>query len=732
MASTQEEADKIAREAKNPTHVSNVNGFDPEDKIRYNDLAPSLQAYIDSKLSIFNSFKSWEIQMWESHEVFRDLEFYEFYDVVQTGSNTRITNKDTMCIWGDMNSYYKNHHPMWVKHQQVFTTPDGVSRIFLGCGEGDSSAASIYMSDKNGLNFEKVFSYGGYKAFWDLAVFGNAIYALAWGGGADTLVKSTDGVNWVKVREFSGSSKQICVWGGRLWHITQRTSYYTSDGENWSSIGNDFNHDSIYSRYCSNDAIYIGSSGGDSSVFVSKDASHFTRLWGGEYSYIRWLCPWTPSNGDGTEYVVWGTGGTGVENGTAQLWMYNPKTGATQMLYNFRDGSGSINDGHAPLEPRNANMTPIGFRERQIRFIQVFDNDYTGENFLMIGCSDNHLYAELHDTDIYYKTGEAWSDHDKLAWLGDNITGADTTNGYGHMGNVYAVGPRDADAKFNPSDLVISLIKHTEDTRIYSMSIYYDSEGKKWAYAGTGGGNYDGKGLLYRFGYGDMLDIIQGSKMGAVMPPKWEIRGKMNPHIVQTSSSFYMKLIGGCSARDAYIEGRFAFIYKTVLPSDPKYPPYYGLIFNHNDAANYYMIQFRPVDKTLVVVECTNNVQHIRGTFSIPDFETYDTIYMNKDNTFNDDEEAINAPRMGPFYLLGVKINDETMDVYYKKSYSRTELPTVTDIVGTIDVTNNRKIGRYGIAMFDVKGMSLISMKQMSIAKFEGTAFAEGALCFHV
>lgn len=108
MASTQEEADKIAREAKNPTHVSNVNGFDPEDKIRYNDLAPSLQAYIDSKLSIFNSFKSWEIQMWESHEVFRDLEFYEFYDVVQTGSNTRITNKDTMCIWGDMNSYYKS------------------------------------------------------------------------------------------------------------------------------------------------------------------------------------------------------------------------------------------------------------------------------------------------------------------------------------------------------------------------------------------------------------------------------------------------------------------------------------------------------------------------------------------------------------------------------------------------------------------------------------------------
>lgn len=709
-----------------------TSSFDVEDKIKWEELSQSLQDIINSKLSIFNTFKSWEIQMWESHQVFDDLSFYEFYDVVQTGSNTRITNKDTLCIWGNMDKYYKDGHPMWVKHQQVFTTPDGVSRIFLGCGQGDSSAASIYMSDKDGLNFQLVHTLGGYKAYWDLAVFGDALYALAWGGGADRLTMTRDGVNWTEVMSFPGSSKQLCVWGGRLWHITQGLSYYTVDGVNWSTISNNLSVDSIYSRYTSKDAIYIGSSGSNASVWVSKDAHTFTRIWGGNYSYIRWLCPWTPKNSNDTEYVVWGTGGTGVEDGTAQLWIYNPKTGSINLLYNFREGSGSLNDGHAPLEPRNAALQPIGFRERQIRFIQVFDNDYTGENFLMIGCSDSHLYYELGGGDIYYKTGEKWSNEDKLAWRADNISSADSTNGVSHMGNIYAVGPRDGSGIFDPSDLVISLIKHTEDTRVYSMSIYYDAEGKKWAYAGTGGGNYLGKGLLYRFGYGDMLDIIQGSKMGAVMPPKWEVQGKMNPHITQTANSFYMKLIGGCSARDAYIEGRFSFVYNTILPTDPKYPPYYSLIFNHLDSANYYSIQFRPVTKKLVVLEMVNNVESIRATYDIPSFVTYTTITKNTDGTDNDDPEAINAPMMGPYYMIGVKINGDSMDIYYKKSMSRTELPTMTDIVGTVNVKQHRKIGRYGIAMFDIKGISLLSMKQMSIDKFEGTAFAEGALSFHV
>lgn len=740
-------------------------GFNPEDKVSYKELSPSLQELIDSKAKasdfqahidnwnvhvtdadrerlkiledIDNQLKNHKhttenVPLWEHYHKFDDLSFYERFNTVQTGSNSNIIDKNTFMVWGDPDKYNvlggvteDARHPLWVKHQQVYTTSDGVRRLFLGCASPNGS--TIYMSDEKGLNFQMVNINTARIGVWDLAVFNGYLYALHWTSGSNAIVRTKDGIVWETVISGIGFSyaKTLCVFNGVLYHIGNGSTLKTTDGVNWVSVSNNITFGSqVYSRGVSDNYMYVGICGGDNGtiwLLRSTDGANWTSVWGeGGHSYLRWLTPWKPKNSN-VEYVVFGTGGTGNETGTACLMCYDPTDGTVKKLFDFRTGNGSINDGHAPIEPRNSAKAPIGFRERQIRYIQVFDNDYTGENFLLIGCSDNHLYAELSGSDVYYKNGDLWTADDKKAWQGDHVLtqdGAATS----YSGNVYAVGPRSNTSDFKIDDLIVSLIKHTEDTRVYSMNVYYDTAGKKWLYVGTGGANYNGKGLLYRFGYGEMLDIIQGTKLGAILPPKWQLDGQVNKRLTQTANSFFMKTIAGASARNAYIEGKYSFIYGTVLPSDPAIPPYYSIVFCYKDSGNYYELQHRPSVNKVVVVEVTNNVSVERASYDVPAFAVYTTTEEN---------EAIYAPKMGPIYMLCAVVQDDLLNVYFKKTISRQDKAEVVDYLGSVNIGANRKIGRYGVSIFDIKGVSLISMKQQSLLAY-ADEFTDGVIKFGV
>ena len=705
-------------------------GFDKENKVRFKNLSPSLQDLIMSLRN--HEHNSFDIPLWEHYHNFDDLSFYERYEVVQTGGNSNITDKNTYITWGDPDRYnvlggaveYPNH-PLWVKHQESFTTPDGVRRLFLGCASPNGS--TIYMSDENGLNPQLVAIYTAQIGVWDLAVFNGYLYALNF-GDSYCISRTRDGVTWETVLTTTpgGHAKTLTVFNGAIHWVTLGYTWKSTDGTSWMREPNNLGGtgSQIYSRGVSANYMYIGTAGGGDGTTIylmrSTNGINFTTCYGGSgHTYLRWVTPWKPKNSN-VEYVVFGTGGSGNELGTACLMCYDPTTGNVVKLFDFRTGNGSLNDGHAPIEPRNSALQPIGFRERQIRYIQVLENDYTGENFLMIGCSDNHLYSELAGSNIYYKNGELWSAEDKQAWCADHVItqdGAATS----YMGNIYAIGPKNNTDEFKLDNLIVSLIKHTQDTRVYSMSVYYDAKGKKWLYAGTGGGNYNGKGILYRLGYGEVLDIIQGTKLGAVMPPKWMGQGTLNKRITQTANSFYMKTIAGISAKDCYVEGRFSFIYNTILANNPPNMPFYGLIFNHEDMANHYILKYFPNTNSVTLTDVTNNIETILATYSVPAYTTYAT---------TDDYEAINSPVMGPYYLMAAHVDGTKIKVYFKKSKTRAEIPNISDLLGTVSIPGD-KIGRYGLSIFDIKGISLISMKQKSSQAFTQTEFPQGGIKFN-
>ena len=104
--------------------------FNLEDKIRWEELSPSLQKkFADLENMIketaesvdrFNgaTFKSWNMKMWETSHIFTDLSFYETMRVTQSGSNNKITAKTYNNIFGNMYKYPTlSSEAMWIKHQ---------------------------------------------------------------------------------------------------------------------------------------------------------------------------------------------------------------------------------------------------------------------------------------------------------------------------------------------------------------------------------------------------------------------------------------------------------------------------------------------------------------------------------------------------------------------------------------------------------------------------------------
>lgn len=755
--------------------------FDPEDKIIWESLSPSLQKRFKDledrikealeTIDFINgaTFKSWNLKMWETHHIFTDLSFYETMRVTQSGVNNKITSKTYNNIYGDLYQYPTlSSQAMWIKHQFVWTGPDGVTRIYLG-GRDASGRSAMWRSDATGLQFTKVATFSKH-AVWDICSFKNRLFVLDCYDPSYLWV-SNDGLNFsmVNISIHGTYIKTICEFKGVLYIIGIGTTYYSSDGVNWSSKSNNLSGIAqIYSRYTTTDSLYIGTVDFQA-VYKSTDAFNFSLIPGSNQNsnYTRWITAWTPKNnadhpGQTVEYILWGTGGTGTEIGTAQLWMYDPIDNASYCLFDFRGDrayntahSEVLNYGHAPLEPLIPDSTSptgyktAGFRERQIRYIEVYENDYTGESFLVIGTSDCHFTVELQNTTLYY--GECdftnntvtplkdsngnlldpWSASDKEAWVGDNIQDISDVSKPTYMGNVYVVGPRNPKS-FKKNDLAIALIKHTEDTRIYSMSNFTDPDGIKWVYVGTGGGNFNGKGLLYRFGYSDMLDILEAAKIGAILPPRWVVEGIVNPKLRQDGSRFYFKIMSGASAREDYTEFRFAF--KNTFIKSTINEPYVRLLANHYDSANNYEMKFYPLRNYLECIVKLNNEEKIVYTKNLSSLTLYNT---------SESIESSDSPRMGPFYCMAIKVNrgalnpesttsfdkylydsmDGSVNFLFNIINSRDALLVDSDIIYTYNINyddgERKNIGIYGIETFDCPGMYLISMKQMSLDKYE-------------
>ena len=715
-------------------------------------------------LNMGASFKTWNLKYWGSTHIFTDLSFYETMRVTQSGAINKISSKTYNCIYGELYKYPTlNSQAMWIKHMLEWEAPGDIPRLYLGGRVGTGGATCVYRSDADGLKFTKLAHLGG-QSIWDMVEFNGYMYMVTY--NATLVYRTRDGLNYSQVFSTGAVAKTLVVFKGKLMLVSSGVTYYTTNGTTWSSAANNLGgYSQIYSRYVSNKSgtLYIGTAAG-AACKASKDGFNFSTLWSGAGTYVRWICAWTPKNnadhpGMDVEYIVWGTGGSGTEDGTAFLMMYDPVNGTIDVLFDFKaDNRGSnagvrsLNYGHCPIEPVIASTTSTtgwecaGLRERQIRYIEVYTNDYTGESFLILGCSDSHFWTELHDKDLYYgecdytnntvtalkdpDSGDLipWKDSDKAEWMSDNVGGAQSVPTY--MGNVYTVGPRDA-AAFRKNDLVVTLIKHTEDTRVYSCGTFTDPDGVKWAYAGTGGGNYSGKGLLYRFGYSDMLDLIEAAKLGAILPPRWTVEGQVNKRLRQDGTRLYIKITGGASARESYSEMKFAF--KKNFLKSTKSDPYIQLIANAYNTANCYIIKMYPL---LGKVECIvrkNNIDKVVYTHHISGLQLY---------VVDEITEGSYAPAMGPYYAMGILVGPGEENPSYNNRFDKYKYESKDgnvkflfaicnrrdELLGdshilydyTIPYPNEEKnIGIYGIQSYDCPGLYLISMKQYSYTKYE-------------
>ena len=713
-------------------------------------------------LNMGASFKTWNLKFWGSAHIFTDLSFYETMRVIQSGANNRISGKTYNCIHGDLFKYPTlNSQAMWIKHMLAWQPTNDIPRLWLGGRVASGGATCVYRSDAEGLKFTKVAHLGG-QSIWDMVEFNGYMYMVTYNS---TLVYRTrDGLNYSQVFSTGAVAKTLVVFKGRLLLVSPGTTYYTSDGVTWSSGRNNLSCSQVYSRYNSikTGTLYIGTAG-PATCRASKDGFSFTNLYTDSSSYIRWICAWTPKNnaehpGQDVEYIIWGTGGTGTEDGTALLMMYDPINGSINYLFDFRgDGTNSVtplNYGHCPIEPvvqstsSSTGWKCSGLRERQIRYIEVYDNDYTGESFLLVGCSDSHFWPDLNGQQLYYgecnfsnntvtalkdsDTGALipWTDNDKKEWMSDlsNINGDQSVATY--MGNLYAVSPRDASA-FRKNDLVVALIKHTEDTRVYSCGTFTDPDGVKWAYAGTGGGNYSGKGLLYRFGYSDMLDLIEAAKLGAILPPRWTVEGQVNKRLRQDGTRLYIKITGGASARESYSEFKFAF--KKNFLKSTKDDPYVQLIANAYNTANCYLIKMYPLLNKVECIVRKNNIDKIVYTHNLSGLELY---------VVDEIVEGSYAPSMGPFYAMGIVVGPGEVNPNYNNRFDKYKYESKDGNVQFLFGVGNRRdillgdsnviynytipypaeeknIGIYGIQTFDCPGLYFISMKQYSYSKYE-------------
>ena len=111
---------------------------------------------------------------------------------------------------------------------------------------------------------------------------------------------------------------------------------------------------------------------------------------------------------------------------------------------------------------------------------------------------------------------------------------------------------------------------------------------------------------------------------------------------------------------------------------------------------------------------------------------------------------------MGPYYILAGSLTegatnpnaqssidyypnedlDGTINFYLMKSQRRDDFPTASDIIYTHTINysggERKKIGNYGFETYDVTGLQLISMKQMSLGKYKKDALGVGEIVFAV
>lgn len=439
-----------------------------------------------------------------------------------------------------------NDSPHWIKHMIDFK-----GRIVIGgsCNLG----AGVWAVDHDGNNMELKQLIPHKISVWDMTVFKNRLFVVY----PYTPIKVTyteDLETWHTITLPTNGNhygKNIIKHNGRLYIFKATGWYYSSeDGLTWTFVPHDFGSgvSQIYSKSEYNGDIYIGTGTGTAKVVrihdLDKERATISDLYVDPVSanYIRWLTVWRP-NHINTDYLVWGTGGTGEEGGTAKLFAYDVSTDVTTEIYDFKNGNTNNSDNAIGVPLDNAG-NPIGYDDRQIRYLQPFLNKVSGQNFLIVSTSDNHSYKRHLSGITYYKkvngTLVEWSDADYKAWEGNGIN-------TGYMGNIYMLTTK---AKVNnptiENDIIIGVVKHTEDSRVYSLAISPDTSGKDYLYAGTGGGNTYGRGLLYKIDWATILATAEFISMGITTPPKISytpINGTFYKSIILTGSYFFKKVL---------------------------------------------------------------------------------------------------------------------------------------------------------------------------------------------
>ena len=161
--------------------------------------------------------------------------------------------------------------------------------------------------------------------------------------------------------------------------------------------------------------------------------------------------------------------------------------------------------------------------------------------------------------------------------------------------------------------------------------------------------------------------------------------------------------------------------------------PYIELIANQYNSANCYIMRYYPLLGRLdCIVKLNNEEKIVKSQFIAL------TLYNESEK-----QEAVNAPEMGPLYMMAVEVGQgelnpkstssydkylyESLDgpviFYFKISNTRDDILTDSDIVTTHKINyaggERKNIGIYGLQTFDCPGLYLISTKQCSLYKHQ-------------
>lgn len=603
------------------------------------------------------------------HKLFGNASVIEISGPLSAGvadKNSNLIIGDPLLSGSQGGSYPQTidpHQPHWIKHMINFK-----GRIVIG---GSSSAgAGVWATDENGANLERKQLQPGKISVWDMTVFKDRLFVVY--PYTPILVSYTSDLeNWGTITlptDGSAYGKNIVVYNGRMYIFKSSGWYYSSeDGLTWTFVPHNFGSGvtQIYSKVEYGGDIYIGTGTGTAKVVriqnLDKEHADIADLYVDPVSanYIRWLTTWKPNNID-TEYLVWGTGGTGEEGGTAKLFAYDVDLDVITEIYDFKDGN-TNNSANAVGVPLDANGDPLGYDERQIRYLQTFTNDVSGQNFLMVGTSDNHSYTRHTSGVTYYKRVDGslveWSTEDYEAWQGNGLANP-------YMGNVYLL---TTDAKVtNPTlsdNILIGVVKHTGDSRVYSMAVSPDESGKNYLYCGTGGGNVYGRGLVYKLDWATILSTVEFLSMGITTPPGIEYTpesGTFYKSVILTGDYFFKKILPN---RVRTYEYSFEYSLKTGTISEGASV---GIMFEVDMDGAYRKLIHKLDNGTLALFDFDGSL-----LWESPALDD-NNLYFSEFNEHN--LEAGNPPVMPVSYTLRVNKTDNSMEYGLYRSVSALNL----------------------------------------------------------